>query len=64
MNIVICREWRHKYIGLVLWTADCCIAADGAGDIKWKRLKMPSGLAAAFHHALYAYSILVADETV
>lgn len=60
------REWGGKYIGLVLRTAGLLhIAADGAGDIQTKTVENAIRIGSyAFHHALYAYSILGADETV
>lgn len=60
------REWGSKYIGLVLRTAGLLhIAADGAGDIQTKTVENAIRIGSyAFHHALYAYSILGADETV
>ena len=60
------REWGSKYIGLVLRTAGLLhIAADGAGDIQTEMVENAIRIGSyAFHHALYAYSILGADETV
>jgi len=60
------REWGSKYIGLVLRTAGLLhIAADGAGDIQTETVENAIRIGNyAFHHALYAYSILGADETV
>ena len=60
------REWGSKYIGLVLRTAGLLhIAADGAGDIQTETVENAIRIGSyAFHHALYAYSILDADETV
>lgn len=60
------REWGSKYIGLVLRTAGLLhIAADGAGDIQTETVENAIRIGSyAFHHALYAYSILGADETV
>ena len=60
------REWGSKYIGLVLRTAGLLhIAADGAGDIQTEAIENAIRIGSyAFHHALYAYSILGADETV
>lgn len=60
------REWGSKYIGLVLRTAGLLhIAADGAGDIQMETVENAIRIGSyAFHHALYAYSILGADETV
>lgn len=60
------REWGSKYIGLVLRTAGLQhIAADGAGDIQTETVENAIRIGNyAFHHALYAYSILGADETV
>lgn len=60
------REWGSKYIGLVLRTAGLLhIAADGAGDIQTGTVENAIRIGNyAFHHALYAYSILGADETV
>lgn len=60
------REWGSKYIGLVLRTAGLLhIAADGAGDIQTETVESAIRIGSyAFHHALYAYSILGADETV
>lgn len=60
------REWGSKYIGLVLRTAGLLhIAADGAGDIQTETVENSIRIGSyAFHHALYAYSILGADETV
>ncbi len=60
------REWGSKYIGLVLRTAGLLhIAADGAGDIQTGTVENAIRIGSyAFHHALYAYSILGADETV
>lgn len=60
------REWGSKYIGLVLRTAGLLhIAADGAGDIQTETVENAIRIGNyAFQHALYAYSILGADETV
>ncbi len=60
------REWGSKYIGLVLRTAGLLhIAADGAGDIQTETVENAIRIGSyAFHHALYAYSILGADEIV
>lgn len=60
------REWGSKYIGLVLRTAGLLhIATDGAGDIQTETVENAIRIGNyAFHHALYAYSILGADETV
>ena len=60
------REWGSKYIGLVLRTAGLLhIAADGAGNIQTETVENAIRIGSyAFHHALYAYSILGADETV
>lgn len=60
------REWGSKYIGLMLRTAGLLhIAADGAGDIQTETVENAIRIGNyAFHHALYAYSILGADETV
>lgn len=60
------REWGSKDIGLVLRTAGLLhIAADGAGDIQTEMVENAIRIGSyAFHHALYAYSILGADETV
>lgn len=60
------REWGSKYIGLVLRTAGLLhIAADGAGDIQTETVENAIQIGSyAFYHALYAYSILGADETV
>lgn len=60
------REWGSKYIGLVLRTAGLLhIAADGAGDIQTEMVENAIRIGSyAFHHALYAYFILGADETV
>ena len=60
------REWGSKYIGLVLRIAGLLhIAADGAGDIQMETVENAIRIGSyAFHHALYAYSILGADETV
>lgn len=60
------REWGSKYIGLVLRTAGLLhIAADGAGNIQTETVENAIRIGNyAFHHALYAYSILGADETV
>lgn len=60
------REWGSKYIGLVLRTAGLLhIAADGAGDIQMETVENAIQIGSyAFYHALYAYSILGADETV
>lgn len=60
------REWGSKYIGLVLRTAGLLhIAADGAGDIQTETVENAIRIGNyAFHHALYAYSILGADENV
>ena len=60
------REWGSKYIGLVLRTAGLLhIAADGAGDIQMETVENAIQIGSyAFYHALYAYSILGADETI
>lgn len=60
------REWGSKYIGLVLRTAGLLhIAADGDGDIQMETVENAIQIGSyAFYHALYAYSILGADETV
>ena len=60
------REWGSKYIGLVLRIAGLLhIAADGDGDIQMGTVENAIRIGSyAFHHALYAYSILGADETV
>lgn len=60
------REWGSKYIGLVLRIAGLLhIAADGDGDIQMETVENAIQIGSyAFYHALYAYSILGADETV
>lgn len=60
------REWGSKYIGLVLRIAGLLhVAADGDGDIQAGTVENAIRIGSyAFHHALYAYSILGADETV
>ena len=60
------REWGSKYIGLVLRTAGLLhIAADGDGDIQMETVENAIQIGSyAFYHALYAYSILGADETI
>lgn len=60
------REWGSKYIGLVLRIAGLMhIAADGDEDIQMETVENAIQIGSyAFYHALYAYSILGADETV
>lgn len=60
------REWGSKYIGLVLRIAGLLhIAADGDGDIQMETVENAIQIGSyAFYHALYAYSILGADETI
>lgn len=60
------REWGSKYIGLVLRIAGLLhIAADRDGDIQMETVENAIQIGSyAFYHALYAYSILGADETV
>lgn len=60
------REWGSKYIGLVLRIAGLLhIAADGDGDIQMETIENAIRIGSyAFHHALYAYSVLGADETI
>lgn len=60
------REWGSKYIGLVLRIAGLLhIAADGDGDIQTETVENAIQIGSyAFYHALYACSILGADETV
>ena len=60
------REWGSKYIGLVLRIAGLLhIAADGDGDIQMETVENAIKIGSyAFYHALYAYSILGADETI
>lgn len=60
------REWGSKYIGLVLRIAGLLhIAADGDGDIQTETVENAIKIGSyAFYHALYACSILGADETV
>ena len=60
------REWGNKYIGLVLRIAGLLhIAADGDGDIQMGTIENAIRIGSyAFHHALYAYSVLGADETI
>ena len=60
------REWGSKYIGLVLRIAGLLhIAADGDEDIQMETVENAIQIGSyAFYHALYAYSILGADETV
>ena len=60
------REWGSKYIGLVLRIAGLLhIAADGDGDIQTETVENAIKIGSyAFYHALYAYSILGADETI
>lgn len=60
------REWGSKYIGLVLRIAGLMhIAADGDEDIQMATVENAIQIGSyAFYHALYAYSILGADETV
>ena len=59
-------EWGSKYIGLVLRIAGLLhIAADGDGDIQMETVENAIQIGSyAFYHALYAYSILGADETI
>ena len=60
------REWGSKYIGLVLRIAGLLhIAADGDGNIQTETVENAIKIGSyAFYHALYACSILGADETV
>ena len=60
------REWGSKYIGLVLRIAGLMhIAADGDEDIQMETVENAIQIGSyAFYHALYAYSILGADENV
>ena len=60
------REWGSKYIGLVLRIAGLLhVAADEAGDIGEPIIDNAIQIGSyAFRHALYAYSVLGADETV
>lgn len=60
------REWGSKYIGLVLRIAGLLHTADdGDGDIQTETVENAIQIGSyAFYHALYAYSILGADETV
>ena len=60
------REWGSKYIGLVLRIAGLLhVAADKAGDIGEPIIDNAIQIGSyAFRHALYAYSVLGADETV
>lgn len=60
------REWGSKYIGLVLRIAGLLHTADdGDGDIQTETVENAIKIGSyAFYHALYACSILGADETV
>ena len=60
------REWGSKYIGLVLRIAGLLHTADdGDGDIQTETVENAIKIGSyAFYHALYAYSILGADETI